>query len=134
MFKKYLFILVLAIGAHSPLLHAKAPEPKTHQIEIQSFVFVPARIEVQAGDVVEWINRDFAPHTAAADNGNWDTDLIKNGAMGRTVTTLPGLVAYHCAFHPQMKGVLVVTSPTTASTPPTQIRAKENDHATVPTN
>jgi plastocyanin len=57
---------------------------------------------------VEWINRDFDPHTATADNNKWDTGLLKNKATGRLVTTKPGEFSYHCTFHPHMKGVIIV--------------------------
>jgi plastocyanin len=111
MLKKILFMLAIVHGLNAPLLHAIVPEPKIHQISIQNFVFVPAHIEVQAGDVVEWANRDFAPHTATANNGSWDTDAIKNGVTNRIVASVPGLIAYHCAYHPGMTGVIVVTAP-----------------------
>ena len=96
------------IGVNTPLLHAKQPEPKIHRISIQNFVFVPAQIEVHAGDVVEWSNADFAPHTATADNGSWDTDSIKNGGTARIVVSVSGSITYHCVYHPGMTGVIVV--------------------------
>lgn len=109
MSSKFLILLALAVGVHAPLLFAKPPTPKTHRVEIQSFAFVPARIAVQVGDVVEWTNRDLAPHTASANDGKWTTATLKSGASGRFIATSAGTLAYFCAFHPQMKGLIVVT-------------------------
>ena len=102
------FVLALAVGVYAPPLRAQTPAPRTHWIEIQDFAFVPERIEIRTGDIVVWTNRDFVPHTATADNDGWDTGLLKNEATGRLVATRPGMFAYHCAFHPHMKGVIVV--------------------------
>ncbi len=102
-------MLALVVGISAPLLHAK--EPKKVQINIQNFTFVPQSIEVQVGDVVEWRNGDFAPHSATADDGKWDTGPIKNGTSGRAVMAVPGSIAYYCVFHPQMKGVISVLKP-----------------------
>lgn len=110
MLKRSILALVMAVGVQAPPLHAQTPAPQTHLVEIQGFAFVPARLEVRVGDVVEWTNRDFAPHTATADSGAWDTGSIKNEATGRFIATTPGTLAYHCAFHPRMKGVIVVVA------------------------
>ena len=104
------FMLALAVGAYAPPLRAETAARPIHQIEIKGFAFEPARIEVRAGEIVEWINRDFAPHTATADNNGWDTGLLKNEATGRLVMTQPGALSYHCAFHPHMKGVIIVVA------------------------
>lgn len=110
MFDRRQFVLALAVGAHAPPLYAQTPAPQTHQVEIKNFTFEPTRIEVRAGDIVEWINRDFAPHTATADNNGWDTGLLKKEVSGRLTTTRAGALAYHCAFHPHMKGMIIVAA------------------------
>src|SRR5271165_4360737 len=112
MLKRTILALAVAVGAWAPPLPAQTHVPETHRIDIQDFAFVPTRIEVHVGDIVEWTNRDFAPHTATADNGAWDTGAIKNEATGRFVATTPGTLAYHCAFHPRMQGVITVVAGT----------------------
>jgi len=106
MTKKLLLLAALAAGSWS--LPVSAETSETHHVEISAFTFVPARIEVRQGDVVEWTNRDLVPHTATADDRGWDTGLIRNGAAGRLVAATPGTFAYHCKFHPQMTGIIVV--------------------------
>ena len=109
MLRRSLLALVVAAGPQAPPLRAEVPAPRTHRVEIQGFVFVPSRLEVRACDVVEWTNRDLAPHTATDDDGTWGTKAVKHGASSRIVATAPGLVAYHCAFHPRMTGAIVFT-------------------------
>jgi plastocyanin len=104
------FLLALAVGACAPPLRAKTKARVIHRVEIKGFTFEPSRMEVRTGDIVEWINRDFAPHTATADNNKWDTGLLKNKAAGHLVTKQPGELAYHCTFHPHMKGVIIVVA------------------------
>ena len=41
--------------------------PKTHEVRIQNFAFVPERLLVRVGDKIRWLNEDHAPHTATAD-------------------------------------------------------------------
>ncbi|MCR4470455.1 cupredoxin family copper-binding protein [Burkholderia sp. SCN-KJ] len=104
------FMLALAVGACAPPLRARTAAPSIHRIEIKSFAFEPSRVEVRVGDVVEWVNRDLAPHTATADNDSWNTGLLKGEAASRLVMTKPGEHAYHCTYHPQMRGVVAVVS------------------------
>ena len=110
MFDRRKFLLALAVGAYAPPLHAQTHAPRIHRVEIENFVFKPARIEVRAGDIVVWLNRDFAPHTATADNKGWGTGLLKKDATPRLVARRPGRLSYHCAFHPHMKGMIVVAA------------------------
>ena len=89
-------------------LQAQTSSPTTHAVAIQSFAFGPARVEIKAGDSVQWTNKDFAPHTATADDNAWGSAELKNGASDNIVFKVPGTFAYHCKYHPQMKGVIVV--------------------------
>ena len=102
------FILALAVGACAPPLYAQKTVQSIHRVEINNFAFEPSRVEVHVGDIVEWNNRDLAPHTATADNDSWSTGLLKNGATNRLVMTQPGEHTYHCAYHPNMRAVVVV--------------------------
>lgn len=107
MITKSLIVLALAAGICAPPLKAQTGEPKTHRIAIQSFAFVPATLEVRVGDTIEWLNLDFAPHTATARNGDWTTVAIENDATGRVIMTKPGMHAYFCKFHPSMTAAIV---------------------------
>ncbi|MFM9975611.1 MAG: cupredoxin family copper-binding protein [Beijerinckiaceae bacterium] len=82
--------------------------PREVEVGIARFNFGPSRIEIFVGDSVTWINADFAPHTATADDGAWDTGALERHARGRITFNAPGTYHYFCVFHPHMKGTVVV--------------------------
>jgi len=63
---------------------------------------------VSAGDTVAWTNLDLVPHTASASGTKMDTGSIESKGTGRVVAGAKGTYSYVCAFHPDMKGTLVV--------------------------
>ena len=77
-------------------------------MEIRGFAYLPATLEVAAGDTVVWINRDVVPHTATRDGTGWDSGSLVAGGSWRLVAVPGGSQPYYCAFHPSMRGVLVV--------------------------
>lgn len=83
-------------------------EATEHIVEITDFAFVPAKLEVESGDTVTWINRDIAPHTATADDGSWDTGLISQNERGSVVVSSGMLMDYYCEYHPMMKAKLEI--------------------------
>jgi plastocyanin len=77
-------------------------------VEIRGFAYLPATLEVAAGDTVVWINRDALPHTATADGRSWDSGSIGAEQAWRLTAPSPGSQPYYCAFHPVMRGEVVV--------------------------
>lgn len=77
-------------------------------MEIRGFAYLPATLEVAAGDRVVWANRDVVPHTATRDGGGWDSGSLEAERAWRLIATPEGSQSYYCAFHPTMRGVLVV--------------------------
>lgn len=78
----------------------------THVVTIQGMQFEPAELVVERGSRVVWVNEDLVPHTVTAkafDSGN-----IPVNASWSHVASQPGDHAYLCAFHPTMKGKLIV--------------------------
>lgn len=82
----------------------------THEVEvgIARFAFDSVRVEVLVGDSVTWTNADLAPHTATAEDGAWDTGTLDKGGRARITFDAPGEYPYFCAYHPHMKGSVVV--------------------------
>jgi len=79
----------------------------TRTVEMRDFVFRPARIEVDVGDTVVWLNRDALPHTATA-RGAWDSGGMASGARWSWVASRRDTVEYICTYHPTMRGTIVV--------------------------
>lgn len=83
-------------------------EASTHVIEIKNFKFVPNVIIVQKGDRIRWKNLDVVPHTATAGDKIWDSESMANQAEWSLTVNETGVIEYICAYHPAMKGRLIV--------------------------
>jgi len=81
--------------------------PRAHAVDIRGFAYQPDTITVAVGDTLVWTNHDVVPHTATR-AGAWDTGQIAARAEGRWVAEAPGTHDYICAYHPNMKGTVVV--------------------------
>lgn len=86
-----------------------AGQATVHDVQIQSFKFVPDRIQVKVGDTIRWTNHDLAPHTATANEFGWDTEELLKDAIGE-VKVVEGMETdYFCAFHPHMTGTIEIS-------------------------
>ena len=95
-----------AVASKQP--KAVASQQPTRTVVIQGFRFKPANITIKRGTRVRWINRDSAAHTATANNGAFNSGLLRKGeTFSRTFRTV-GKKAYHCNPHPYMRGSVVV--------------------------
>lgn len=77
-----------------------------HAVAIKGMAFVPAVIEVAAGDTITFTNEDAAPHTATADDGSFDTGRLNKGQSATVTIGAAGEFAYKCLVHPSMKGTV----------------------------
>jgi plastocyanin len=75
------------------------------QVSMRNLQFNPVTLEVKKGDVVEWKNDDLVPHTATS--ASFNSGTIIAGQSWRHTFTDAGNFPYVCAFHPQMKGVVI---------------------------
>lgn len=78
-------------------------------VTINDFAFTPLELVVAPGTTVTWSNLEWAPHTATADDGTFDSSRLDQGENFGHTFTEPGRYAYYCAFHPGMVGTIVVT-------------------------
>ncbi len=82
--------------------------PSTTTVSIKGFKFQQNTVEINAGDTIEWVNEDSAPHTVTFEDTNiLDEKLSSKGKVSHTFTE-KGTFEYHCSFHPNMKGIVVV--------------------------
>jgi plastocyanin len=88
---------------------AKAQNKPTKTVVIQNFRFKPARITIERGTKVRWINKDSTAHTATANNGrSFDSGLLRKGQRYTHTFKSAGKKRYHCEPHPHMRGTVVV--------------------------
>ena len=88
---------------------AETPAAAEVPVDIRDFAYSPNPIEIAAGDTVTWTNQDEVPHTATGE----DRDVLQSGtiAPGASFSQVfpeAGEFAYHCEFHPNMTGTIVV--------------------------
>lgn len=94
----------------SALAAAAGPRPA---VEIQTFQFQPAAVEVAAGAAITWTNRDEIEHTVTSGDpehrtGRFDRRLTSRGATTSVSFTEPGVYPYFCDRHPSMRGEIRV--------------------------
>jgi len=77
-------------------------------IEIRNYEFFPAKLTVDAGTEVTWVNYDTVPHNAVADDGVFETDLLNKDDSGSVVMDAPGTHSYKCTLHPAMTATVSV--------------------------
>ncbi|MFQ6134870.1 MAG: plastocyanin/azurin family copper-binding protein [Nitrososphaerales archaeon] len=75
---------------------------------IKDFWYYPDNLTIRKGSEVTWVNRDLTGHTATADNGEFDTDLLRQNQRYTVVFDQVGKHPYYCVPHPQMVGVVRV--------------------------
>ena len=94
-----------------------APAAASPQVQIvepafqpaQAWTYSPNQISVKAGQIVTWTNGGAVAHTVTADDGtSFDSGTIAPGGTFQ-LTPTSGTFAYHCTFHPWMRGTLTVT-------------------------
>ncbi|HUU56732.1 MAG TPA: plastocyanin/azurin family copper-binding protein [bacterium] len=79
------------------------------EVQIRDFEFVPAAVVIMKGENVKWTNLGQVTHTSTSDTGKWDSGDPAHGRSFEFRFTTTGSFAYHCAYHPAMKGTVRVT-------------------------
>ncbi len=100
--------LVLAAGFACGTHGGRAAKPVSHVVAMSGIAFVPPVLQAALGDTVVFRNDDPVPHTATADQGTFDSGDLQPGKSWRWVARRKGRLAYHCIYHPNMTGTLVV--------------------------
>jgi plastocyanin len=95
------------VGSGGPALAQAAA------VAIQDDVFVPSRVQVDAGGTVVWQHAGQRPHTVTASDGSFDSGTLESGASFSQTFSQPGTFSYYCRFHGSpsgegMAGVVVV--------------------------
>jgi plastocyanin len=101
-------MVALLVALVGPGLSSQQVSAQDSAVTIEGFAFAPASITITAGSTVTWTNNDAAPHTATGDGGEFDTGQIDQGGNASVTFDTPGTYTYHCTFHPNMTGTIVV--------------------------
>ena len=73
---------------------------------ILGYAVKPARITVEAGKPVAWVNIDDAVHQLAVEGTNLKTDYLLKGQSGTVVLSEPGVYRYKDTLHPNVASLL----------------------------
>ena len=87
--------------------------PKEAAVEIRTFQYSPAVLEITAGSRVTWTNQDEILHTvtsgAPEDRGDrFDVPLEEAGSVYSFTFSEPGTYSYFCDRHQFMRGQIIV--------------------------
>jgi plastocyanin len=78
------------------------------QVVMKNLAFDPATVTIRAGESVTWTNQDSMNHTVVADQGEFKSGELANGATFSFTFDKAGTYPYHCSIHPSMTGTVVV--------------------------
>ena len=87
-------------------------------ITIQDFFFSPNNVTIPTDTIVTWTNLGPMDHTATSDNGVFNSGILIVGQKFSFTFTEVGTYKYHCAPHPFMHGVIIVTGGPIPNEPP----------------
>ena len=97
----------LEVSRNAPLTKI-TPKQSPDQVAIANFGFSPEHLKVPAGTNVTWDNEDPTPHTITSTDGSFDSDTLESDASFAHEFDAPGVFAYRCEIHPEMKGKVTV--------------------------
>jgi len=78
------------------------------QVVMKNLAFETATVTIKTGESVTWTNEESVNHTVVADNGEFKSGDLANGATFSFKFEKAGTYAYHCSVHPSMKATVVV--------------------------
>jgi predicted lipoprotein with Yx(FWY)xxD motif len=81
---------------------------QTFAVTIKDFSFAPDPLQISVGTTVTWTNEDTVPHTATGNGNTFTTPTLNQGQSARVTFSKPGTYEYHCEFHANMHGTIVV--------------------------
>src|SRR5215218_4904007 len=106
-----LAIFVAAVGFLSQVDLITAHQDAVFDVSVVDFAFEPGTLSVPAGATVTWTNAGSRPHTVTADDGSFDSGRLDPGEQFSQTFDQPGTFTYHCGFHSEMQGSIVVAEP-----------------------
>jgi plastocyanin len=81
------------------------------QIDLGDNFFNPAVVQINIGQTIRWLNGGTMVHTSTADDGLWDSGNLDPGQFFDFTFASEGVHHFHCSYHPEMTGVVIVGRP-----------------------
>ncbi len=84
---------------------------KLFTIDIEDSSFNPSELKITPGSNVTWVNKDSIPHSLVSDSGSKSgigSGIMEEGNKYTVQFITTGTYAYHCKFHNEERGKIVV--------------------------
>ena len=78
-------------------------------VNINAFMFGPAKLVAPAGSTVTWVNADDSPHQVTVASAKLKTAVLLRGQSAALTFKDSGVFEYNCALHPGMKGTVEIS-------------------------
>lgn len=77
------------------------------EIKILVHAYNPLEVKIKEGEAIRFSNEDQDEHSITADNEEFDEELKAGESM---IIDFPeaGTFDYHCKYHPEMTGTIIV--------------------------
>lgn len=86
----------------------KDSTPGANEVWMQNEAFTPSTLNVSVNSTVTWTNKDNTTHNVSSDDKSFVSSDMNNGATFQHQFTKTGTYTYHCTFHSNMTGKIVV--------------------------
>ena len=77
-------------------------------ISIEGLKYHPDPVTIEVGDTIIWTNNDERDHSVKADDGSFDSGLLRKGKTFSKTFDKPGKITYGSDPSPRTKGTVVV--------------------------
>jgi plastocyanin len=81
---------------------------KLVSIKILNTTFDPKDVKIPLGAKVTWTNNDKETHSVVSDTGAFESPGLTQGTWFNYIFEEAGTFPYHCKFHPEMTGTVIV--------------------------
>jgi plastocyanin len=110
-----LILLVVTMGFGAGL-RRRSHLPRTYVVTIENMKFTPVVVNVFPGDTIEFKNADLVPHNVTERSAKlFDSGMISPNMNWKYLAERTGKFDYHCIYHPDMTGSIVVGEATATS-------------------
>ncbi len=108
--KTWLIALIIISIAISGCTQKTQSQPATaNAIDIIDFAFNPDTTTVAKGTTVTWTNKDSVTHTVTENGNAFTSETLSQGQSYSYTFNEAGTFEYHCRFHTNMLGKVIVT-------------------------
>lgn len=104
------FVMIVASPPPTPAVGRSDAHERlvtTTRVRMVDDLFRPRTASVARGTVIKWVNRGDNPHTTTSRTGLWNKTLAPGESYSRRFRKA-GTFRYHCVFHDDMIGKIVV--------------------------